>query len=522
MRTVAVVAAFLLFGNNPVLLTALLPRAIPRSPIRDSRVFCRTIVCHANNPRQGDHGERRSADDPLERTKGRVALDKEDEDDEIDNVSDAEALLACQAYLVRKKRLNWTAAEERQRRREEVMVDAYEDRQLGLKATGFFWEDLSQLRYLYRNESDMFETTAGSSRNKETTTPVSNITVFDDWVLVDDAGTVLSVDDEETSITSPDTVRRLRLRVDDEEEDEEIFDDFTAIDGTPSPSHIRRSNAAKLRWSDPIWKAQWYARRWGDRSGNNKKKRKSAYSRRLEGRIRSIDPDSLLASPEMVALTEDEIAEAIRVYVKSNRKRVLSRTRTLEKRKSDIEWDPSSINKGSGEVLDRESLLRRDPAALEEAQRRRSESAKQAYQKRLENKATKEESIKLVPSSHSEAAATPTEALLRIQSDLDASRMPAIADVELMLEPSKLSSRKDVLRRILSTCFDLRGKCIPADFMESGKINVSSKRMVFVTHCAIDLIGAFVLVKLKETEPTKTSAGKASPEEDEPITSGNI
>ena len=84
---------------------------------------------------------------------------------------------------------------------------------------------------------------------------------------------------------------------------------------------------------------------------------------------------------------------------------------------------------------------------------------------------------------------SPVQALLHIDMALDHNRMPSAADVEIVLKPGRLGRRRDTLRRILSECYDLRGKCVPA--LLGGEL--------FVTKCTIDDLGAFVLSKLRQT-----------------------
>jgi hypothetical protein len=67
-------------------------------------------------------------------------------------VSDSEIVLACRAYLQRKNRLagGWAEAA-KWRKRKEALLSAISEQQ---ESVGFFWEDPSQLRYLYDNNAD--------------------------------------------------------------------------------------------------------------------------------------------------------------------------------------------------------------------------------------------------------------------------------------------------------------------------------------------------------------------------------
>jgi len=137
---------------------------------------------------------------------------------------------------------------------------------------------------------------------------------------------------------------------------------------------------------------------------------------------------------------------------------------------------------------------------LDEARRLRSERAKQIDKKRLENQSkTKKPKTHKPANCYAQVAASPKEALARIEADLELSRFPAIDDVRMILVPKKLSNRADVLRRILTNCFDLRGKCIPRCLLGDESIGVK-QTFLFVTECPIRVLGLFVLSKLEEME----------------------
>ena len=72
---------------------------------------------------------------------------------DMNQVSDAEALMACRSYLQRKNILGeWTNSKERKRLSAEVMPSIVERKgeaiwQAGPTKAGFFWEDTSELKY---------------------------------------------------------------------------------------------------------------------------------------------------------------------------------------------------------------------------------------------------------------------------------------------------------------------------------------------------------------------------------------
>jgi hypothetical protein len=414
-------------------------------------------------------------------------IDDEEEVD-IDSVSDAEALLAVRAYLQRKNRLGeWTQYKQRKQRREQAARDLKES-SWGSDSTGFFWEDPSELKYFNRKPVDVNMTLVVNVEDE------FNFDAEDDEEEKDD--------DFEEDLWETLSPRRIDHRIEyydteieREEEDLRLqgSEDYSVFDTGPSPSRIRRSQAAKLMWSDPEFKAKWYEKRWGVPSKFTAKEKQQKCQ--LKKRLSNFQPDSLLANEELAKLTEEEIADAIRTYVVSKRRRSESTKQTLQKRKEAL------LVPNPDTPLPRDLLLRQDPDTMRELQRRRSEKSKMAYATRLEKKEkgskTRTVSADLrslaVRKASVSTAATPRDALLRMQIDLEEGKIPHITDVELVLQPLKLGKRKDMLRRILSDHFDLRGKCVPVD----PDLRETSDLM-FATQCSIDQLGEFVIHKLRE------------------------
>jgi hypothetical protein len=421
-----------------------------------------------------------------------MAIEKSDLNDDstidadevdIDSVSDAEALLAVRAYLQRKNLLGeWTQSEQRKQRREQAARDL-QGSSWGSDSTGFFWEDPSELKYFNRKPMDM------------------NRTLFDLETDDDEEEEDDDDDDYEEKLWESLSPRRIDHRVEyydtqveQEEEDLRLqkSEDYSVFDTGPSPSRIRRSQAAKLMWSDPEFKAKWYAKRWGTPSKLTAKEKQQ--KRQLKKRLSNFQPDSLLANEELAKLTEEDIADAIRTYVVSKRRRSKSTKQTLQKRKEAL------LAPNPETPLPRDFLLRQDPEAMREAQRRRSEKSKKAYASRLEKKdkgskttaAGNDTRTLAVRKAAVSTAPTPRDALLRMQIDLEEGKIPQVTDVEIVLQPKKLGKRKDILRRILIDHFDLRGKCVPVD-----PDHPKTSAMMFVTQCSIDQLGEFVIHKLR-------------------------
>jgi hypothetical protein len=308
---------------------------------------------------------------------------------------------------------------------------------------------------------------------------------------------------------------------------------------TPRQTHMKRSLAAKKKFTNETWKELWYVSRWGrpppsQRNNHNstdhiRMKSKTAL-RKLDGRIRKID--GFLESPELNAMTEDEIAEAITKYVTSYQKRVVSRRKTLQERKAalnkqyrigqqfvqndtfsylpETEVQNSNMNNTINDTIPipRDILLRTDPLELEERQRHRAVQATKAYQKRLQNsnkpetkRRKKQSPFPSIAAIHITPQLTPENSIRYIESMLDnlqdesfafhnASTLEELkSHVECILQSTKLARRKYTLRRVLSQVFDLRGKCIPT---------TNNSAYEFVTQASVANIGEFVLRKIHE------------------------
>lgn len=380
---------------------------------------------------------------------GKSGSDTVDEEDDLDvnSVSDAKALLACRCYLQRRNKMGGWKQYERRKRMKEVAS--------GQRNT--FWEDPSELIYLQDPNSSQ----------------------------LDVSQEVASWEDHQPE------------RIVFENPEEKDYGLFTSFATEPSETRIRRSQSAKKTFADPEWKAIWYERRWGDKA---KQSTKTRYRKQLEDRIRAVPP-GLLGSPELASMTEEQIAEAIRTYITSKQKRVDSFAKRMVEQKAAL--DPPRSEK----KIRRDALFMKDTAALKEAQLKRGERAKIMYETRLKNrqaktitnakKGTTDIPREIFSSSRDPSRRRPKEALLRIASDLDQGAFPLIEDIELILKPDKLGMRKDLLRRILNDRFDLRGKCVPVDLddPESNKI--------FVTKCCVRALGNFVIHLLRSKESRK-------------------
>jgi hypothetical protein len=410
----------------------------------------------------------------------------DEEEIDIDSVSDAEALLACRAYLQRKNRLGeWTQSKQRKRLREQAARDL-QDSSWGSDSTGFFWEDPSELKYF----------------NRKPVAANASLVEVDDYDVESEEEEKEEDEEDEGKLWENLSPRRVEHRIeyhdtDIEQEEEDLrlqgLEDYSAFDTEPSPSRVRRSKAAKLIWSDPEFRAKWYEKRWGTPSEFSAKEKQQ--KRLLKKRLSAFQPDILLANKELVNLSEEEIADAIRTYMVSKRRRSKSTKLMIQKRKEALRT-PNPVA-----LVPRDSLLTQDPEVLREAKRRRSEKSKKAYASRLKNRdqgsktntASADTRSLAVRKASVSTAATPRDALLRMQIDLEEGNLPQVTDVKLVLQPRKLGKRKVMLRRILSDHFDLRGLCVPADLDRP-----EDSEMIFATQCRIEQLGEFVIHKLLE------------------------
>ena len=134
---------------------------------------------------------------------------------------------------------------------------------------------------------------------------------------------------------------------------------------------------------------------------------------------------------------------------------------------------------------------------MRKLKKKRSEKSRRAFQTRLANSKAKTSSISknitnfyAIDEPGDNVNISPMKAILHIDNALDQNKLPSPIDVETILRPGRLGRRRDVLRRILSDCFGLRGRCVPS---LSGEGDV-----LFVTKCTIDELGIFLLNLLKD------------------------
>ena len=471
----------------------------------------------------------------------------DDEDCEIhlDQVSDEEILLACRSYLQKRNKLEWTNAKRRKQSAQmlEIRRHQHQGELNGFGAggdVGYFWENTNELKY-YNNAKQV---------NRE----------------------YLFRDDSDEAITS-----ELDVEDDKDESDEdenlnnflspELGDGFNTLPSNfeyPSQEHINRSIAAKKKWADPEFKKKWYAKRWGKQSPHNKTatdastiskpsseqeieqlKQQQSYLKKVK-----IIPKSLLNSPLLSNMTEEQVQHAVTTYIRGNQKR----SKSLKKR-NQIQMKASSPysalpNSNSNrffhvhEKIEKANMLFEQSItedSLREKQKIRSEHARKAYQTRIANESDRKErqrkrNQKNKSSMHKIAQADKStsvskkgsyaqslssiissastrdnkinvkklqqkEAMIQIEKCLDNGELPSSVDLHFILSANRLTGRRPLLLRILNESFGLFGKCIPGD-PSLG----SESQMLFASKCNVDVLGSFLLEKLEENELADTNS----------------
>ena len=361
-------------------------------------------------------------------------------------VSDAEALVACYIYLRRRKRVGkW----EHQARRQRMKAES-------ASPHVFLEEDLSKIASrLNRELRDVIE------------------------------------DDEDDDGEEGDEARLRPFRT---SASTEVWSgEFTSFPEGPSSTRDRRSQAAKRTWMDSDFRERWYQKRWAERV--RQETPETSEDKVLEQKVRAL-PSGFLGSEVLSEMTEPEIQEAIQSYLATRGKRAESRKKTMTERKAMLDQQMKHAVEQTSLPTDKpplsqDSLYMVDENAMREAQKRRSERAKVLYQKRLQNEKAQKalndspphkrtSVVKYFPLSDS-----PQDSMFRICYDLDIGVLPSLRDVEIIMKPGKIAKRRQVLRRIVSEFFDLRGRCVP--------VAGSNEDLQFVTSCSIDDLGAFVI-----------------------------
>lgn len=448
----------------------------PAVPIRHQSNKKRFALAHNNDSAKSKSND--DEDDDIVEEEGSTSYD----------VSEEEALLACYSYLQRHNRLEGGWKERR------AIARFYSAQEEGSEGVGYFWEDLTQLKYF---------------RNKARAALVNSQHNFND-----DDGEFDWDDDDDDDIDAMEDQHRGGVAFLESEEEDDLVNDpfadneeltsFVRLPSRPSASFVNRSRAKRKMWANPGFREEWLEKRWPAHRRVSPEQRKQ---RRTNAKLEAI-PSSVLSSPELASMTVEEIDQAVRVYVESNQKRSETRkayaAKNRQRKLGPILPPKDETTNETSPII---SFLNPDEELLRERHRRRSESSRKAYRTRLANQqkayerrakkngivvaAVASESDKEVDYSTYQPLPQPRQAIDRINYDLDRGRLPFVGDVRCMMKPGKLSRRRGVLRRILHEHFDMIGKCVPANMQDP------ESELLFVTKCGIQLLGEFVLLQMQ-------------------------
>ena len=445
------------------------------------------------------------------------------ESDESDEyyVTDEEALLACRAYLQRKNRLGWTQSKRRKALAQNALALSSSSVQVGSRNlnTGYFWEDPSELVYLKKGRPRrIVEGERGRNKNDgdkgiiDGDGEMMEMKIFKDNDY--DHHDIQMEQDGDNAGEMGDSIQLRTITEDEYYSNKDGIggdgDIFTSYPAFPPATHVLQSQAKKELFNNPEWKAKWYKKRWGDDKEMMKRRKRNKKQRKIKKLIQNI-PSILLRSPELASLSDEEIEDAVNTYVNANKKRRESHLRrsremkrtlvenSLSNRKRKDNNDNNDVNDEelhthTSDTLEKEQVLTFLPSEqkLKEIQDRRSKRAKKAYETRIRNKKAKEimddenkyingdgrkrkgrvlslkskkdnkgDKSYVLRQVKVEGKLSPRQAMERIEEMMRENKLPLVDDINTILEPKRLSGRKELLRNVLSHSFDLKGKCIP-------------------------------------------------------------
>jgi hypothetical protein len=429
------------------------------------------------------------------------------DDDEFDipmqSITDEEALLACRAYLQRKNKLGWKQHEARKHKLEHTSaLSSTAD-----EGAGYFWEDPSELKYLFTGRPRLsFEHEAPLDAFNEEDT---------DWRLDGNGASSNEYGEDEDDDA---------MFIEEEEEGDTYSFGFPSF---PPASFALRSKNKKALFQDKEWKAKWYEARWGNYSDERAQERKA---KRIEKYIQQI-PSDILRSPELATLSDDDIEDAIRTYMVANKKRSISQKKRIERKRKMLrlcEKQPDSKDDGdSNSTSIPKSLPTLDAfmaqleggaasiKALEEQQRERSERAAKSYQTRLDHtpavsRRKPRGEIKTLTQTGRPRRKTVrvSGAVTRTEGAIKEHTYPRSEDIDIILEPNRLTGRKDLLKEVLLTSFGMRGKCIPnlknlgqeemEEFYDCSSLaDIEAMDKKFVTKSTVCELGCFIVFMLR-------------------------
>ncbi len=450
-------------------------------------------------------------------------------------VTDEEALLACRAYLQRKNKLGWIESKQRKTLAKQNFN------------AGYFWEDPDELVYLKRSrprrliQKNKLLGEDGESRNSGSNNEDDSLADNEEDYLfefIDD------FDDNEDDIYTNefqndggDNEENTDIQVSSSESSNDSDEGgiFTSFPAYPPARYLKQSQFRKKLFSNPEWKEEWYNKRWGGED-MKKERERVRQNKKIQKLVQKI-PSDVLRSPELAALTDEEIEDAIKTYLKANQKRRKSHL-NVQKEKSDglgsinIANTSSISSKSERDKfvkkeeskdptprMNRNELLSFSPSEdqLKEAQRRNSERARKAYETRMinnemkgididKNKQLQQRNLKEIKV---EGKLSPRQSMERIEEMINDKKQPYSHDIDTVLEPKRLAGRKELFRMILRENSGLKGKCVPdlsslthvkepsEFYLDATADDVDAIVKKFVTQSTVSELGLFIKFLLK-------------------------
>eukprot|EP00518_Triparma_eleuthera_P011617 CAMPEP_0182479506 /NCGR_PEP_ID=MMETSP1319-20130603/34307_1 /TAXON_ID=172717 /ORGANISM="Bolidomonas pacifica, Strain RCC208" /LENGTH=367 /DNA_ID=CAMNT_0024680933 /DNA_START=83 /DNA_END=1183 /DNA_ORIENTATION=+ len=281
--------------------------------------------------------------------------------DEFIDVSDEVTLLAAQAYLKRRKKLPWKAKEARQRRREARP-----------EGTGYFWHDPSDLPKI-GDIDDITGYPGSAAGDPANVNSGASARLSRSQRSASDLDSHL--DDSESESVDP-------LYTFDLSGENQKYQTYFGLPDPYERSRLvrKQSIAKKKKFADPEWKKKWYAARWGEGYVPKSKQRE------LQKRVGAV-PLDVLQSPELAGLTDEEVNEAVRVYLAANDKRG---KKTAERHQFGYSDWHKKRNEDAKSMAESYETDVKSPDAQAKAAQERSTRARKAYRTRLENAAAKD------------------------------------------------------------------------------------------------------------------------------------
>ena len=202
---------------------------------------------------------------------------------DITSINEAQLLLACRSWLLRKHKLEW----KEKKRRVEAAASP-------LNNEGYFWPDPNDLLYLREdpdpynlNYNETYSEYYGFKRNGVRFL-TSRDTTYSGKNYFETAPTV----EERASISD---------------------NPFSTNPVYPSDEHTRRSNAKLRLWNNSTWKQEWYNRRWRGKVATYPQNIQKKQNKLLRG-----ISNEVIESPLFDSMSEVEVTDAILTYLISN------------------------------------------------------------------------------------------------------------------------------------------------------------------------------------------------------------